>query len=164
MAVLQDALDASGKPLPSSSNPNDAAIMLRPDVMKGMRWGLTLSLMTDVDYQMILGGNHNTRWWYDEFDGGDGIRRRGYLGRPLGPPVVLSNGLYRRNFENGIALNNSSSEAQTVELGGVFKKLRGPQNPGLKDGYRSDRSRFLLTTGSSSSALPRSRCHHPRHR
>lgn len=102
--------------------------------MKSMRWGLTLSLMTDVYYQIILGGNHNTRWWYDEFDGGEGIRQRGYLGQPLGAPVSLAIRVYRRDFQNGLALNNSTSQGQTIQLSGVFKKLRGTQNPGLNDG------------------------------
>jgi Hypothetical glycosyl hydrolase family 15 len=134
MAVLEDALDASDKPLPSPSNPNDPATMLRPDVMKSMRWGITLSLMTDVYYQIILGGNHNTRWWYDEFDGGEGIHQRGYLGQPVGVPVSLAKGFYRRDFQNGLALNNSTPTAQTIQLGGAFKKLSGTQNPALNDG------------------------------
>jgi hypothetical protein len=108
--------------------------MLRSDVMKSMRWGLTLSLMTDVYYQIILGGDHNTRRWYDEFDGGEGIRHRGYLGQPLGVPVSLAKGVYRRDFQNGLALNNSAPTAQTMQLGGAFKKLSGTQNPALNDG------------------------------
>jgi hypothetical protein len=134
MAVYEEALDNSGNRLPAASNPNDPAIMLRSDVMRSMRWGLTLSLMTDVYFGMTLGGDHNTRWWYDEYDGGDGVRRRGYLGQPLGAPIVLANGLYRREFGNGIVLNNSSTATQTVSLGGTFKKLRGSQNPTLNNG------------------------------
>jgi hypothetical protein len=134
MAVYQDAFDASGKPIGNSSNPNDPSIMLRPDVMKSMRWGLTLSLMTDVYYEITLAGNHSTRWWYDEYDGGVGIRKRGYLGKPLGGPSVLSSAVYRRDYQNGIVLNNSSNAAQTINLGGTFKKLQGTQNPSLNNG------------------------------
>ena len=134
MAVYQSALDSSGTPLPAAANPNDPSIMLRPDVMKSMRWGLTLSLMTDVYYEINLGDANTTRWWYDEYDGGVGVRRRGYLGQPLGGPVHLAEGLYRRDFQNGLALNNSSTVAQTVQLAGTFVKLRGTQNPALNDG------------------------------
>jgi hypothetical protein len=134
MAVYQDALDATGKALGSSSNPNDPSIMLRPDVMKSMRWGLTLSLMTDVYYEITLAGNHSTRWWYDEYDGGVGIRKRGYLGKPLGGPTVLSSSVYRRDYQNGIVLNNSSNSTQTISLGGTFRKLKGTQNSSLNDG------------------------------
>jgi hypothetical protein len=101
--------------------------------MKSMRWGLTLSLMTDVYYQIILGGDHNTRWWYDEFDGGEGIRDRVNLGQPLGVPVSLAKGVYRRD-QNALALDNSAPTAQTIQLGGAFKKLSGTQNPALNDG------------------------------
>jgi hypothetical protein len=134
MAVYQEALDASGKRLAGSSNPNDPSIMLRPDVMKSMRWGLTLSLMTDVYYEITLDGNHSTRWWYDEYDGGVGVRKRGYLGKPLGGPAVLSSSIYRRDYQNGIVLNNSSNSSQTISLGGSFRKLQGTQNPSLNNG------------------------------
>jgi hypothetical protein len=134
MAVYQDATDAAGKQLPGSSNPNDPSIMLRPDVMKSMRWGLTLSLMTDVYYEIVLAGNHTTHWWYDEYDGGVGVRKRGYLGKPLGGPTVLSSAVYRRDYQNGIVLNNSSNAGQTISLGGTFKKLQGTQNPSLNNG------------------------------
>src|SRR5262249_29107787 len=161
MAVYEEALDASGNRLPASSNPNNPAIMLRSDVMRSMRWGLTLSLMTDVYFGMTLGGDHNTRWWYDEYDGGDGIRRRGYLGQPLGAPIVLANGLYRREFTNGIVLNNSSIGTQTIQLGGTFKKLRGSQNPTLNNGASvtsvtipAHDGIILLRTGSATSPPP----------
>lgn len=134
MAVIQNALDANGNMLPNSSNPNDPAIMLGASAMRSMRWGLTLSLMTDVYYAIHLASNHDTRWWYDEYDGGEGVRRRGYLGQPLSAPVKLADGLYRRDFQSGIALNNSSAASQTVQLGGAFTKLRGTQNPTLNDG------------------------------
>ena len=49
-------------------------------------------------------------------------------------PSQLSPGVYRRDFDNGIALNNSSTSAQTIQLGGSFKKLQGPQNPSLNNG------------------------------
>jgi hypothetical protein len=108
--------------------------MLDPCVMRSMRWGLTLALMTGLYYEILVYRMHGTRWWYDEFDGGEGVRRRGYLGQPVGGPVKLPNGVYRRNFTNGIALNNATSATQTVALGGTFKKLRGTQNPSLNNG------------------------------
>jgi hypothetical protein len=134
MAVLMDAVDANGNELSAVSNPNDPAIMLRADVMKSMRWGLTLSLMTDVYFEPTIAGNHTTKWWYDEFDGGTGIRQRGYLGQPVGVPSQPSTSIYRRDFANGIALNNSSTAATTIQLGGTFKKLQGTQNPSLNNG------------------------------
>ena len=109
--------------------------MLDPSVMRSMRWGFSLALMTGAYYEIHVNGNHDTRWWYDEYDGGKGVRRRGYLGQPLGPPVKLrSGGIWRRDFEHGIALNNSTSGSVTIDLKKPFRHLRGTQNPSLNDG------------------------------
>ena len=138
MAVLQDATDIDGQILRwPHSDPNTQESMTRPDVLRSMRWGLTLSLMTGVYYELrgdFYGPVHDVRWWFDEFDGGIGVRRRGYLGQPLGSYRRLADGVYRRDFERGIALNNSSSKAQTIALRGTFRKLRGTQDPVLNDG------------------------------
>jgi hypothetical protein len=135
-ATMQSALrcDGSKLELPAGVNPNQSAYMLDPCTMKSMRWGLTLALMAGVYYEIYGWPNHGSRWWYDEYDGGEGVRKRGYLGQPLGGPVRLANGVYRRDFQHGIALNNSGSTSQTVSLGGVFQKLRGTQNPTLNNG------------------------------
>jgi hypothetical protein len=138
MAATQTATDSSGKVLVwPNADPNTDAAMVRPDVLRSMRWGLTLSMMVGVYYELrgdYFGPAHNVHWWFDEYDGGVDIRRRGYLGRPLGPYKKLGDGVYRRDFQGGIALNNSSSEARTIGLGGTFKRLRGTQDPSLNDG------------------------------
>jgi putative glycosyl hydrolase-like family 15 (GHL15) protein len=104
-------------------------------VMRSMRWGLTLALMAGAYYEIIVDDRHATLWWYDEYDGGKGIRRRGYLGQPLGPSVRLrTGGVWRRDFEQGIALNNSTSKSVSIELKKQYRRLRGTQNPRLNDG------------------------------
>jgi hypothetical protein len=135
-AAMQSALRCDGTrlELPQGVNPNQNAYMLDACTMRSMRWGLTLALMAGVYYEIYGWPYHGSRWWYDEYDGGEGVRKRGYLGQPLDGPVRLPNGVYRRDFENGVALNNSSSESQTVELGPAFRKLRGTQNPALNNG------------------------------
>jgi hypothetical protein len=92
-----------------------------------MRWGLTLSLMASTYYAAPDEG------WYDEYWGG-ALNKRGYLGQPTSPPVKLGNGIWRRDFTNGIALNNSTASAQTVSLGGSFRHLQGSQAPSVNDG------------------------------
>jgi hypothetical protein len=136
LATMHNAQRCDGAlfQLPAGTNPNQNAYMLDPCVMRSMRWGLTLALMTGLYYEILVYRMHGTRWWYDEFDGGEGVRRRGYLGQPLGGPVKLPSGVYRRNFQNGIALNNSTASARTVSLNGTFKKLRGTQNRTLNNG------------------------------
>jgi hypothetical protein len=138
LAVMQRALTADGSPLELSQgiDPNSEAYMLDPAVMRSMRWGLTLAMMGDAYYEIFVDRMHHTRWWYDEFDGGEGIRRRGYLGQALSAPRLLAPGVRQRDFENGIALNNSSDAMQAVRLGGDFWKLTGTQNPSLNDGSR----------------------------
>jgi hypothetical protein len=136
LAVLQRALRCDGSPLrlPTGSEPNRDALMLDRCVMKSMRWGLTLALMTGAYYEIQAWPDHGTRWWYDEYDGGVGVRERGYLGDARGAARRLADGLYRRDFDHGVALHNSSDRAHRVELGGSFKKLRGSQNPTLNNG------------------------------
>jgi hypothetical protein len=93
-----------------------------------MRWGLTLSMMASMYF-----APSSMSTWYDEFWGGV-INQRGYLGQPSGPAVKLASGVYRRDFQNGIALNNSTGSTQTVNLGGTFRHLTGTQVPTLNDG------------------------------
>jgi hypothetical protein len=45
------------------------------------------------------------------------------------------NRVWRRDFDNGIALvNPKGNGVQTVSLGGTFKHLTGAQNPSFNDG------------------------------
>jgi hypothetical protein len=138
LAILQKATDSNGKVVVwTQGNCNTPAAMLRPDVLRSMRWGLTFSMMSGGYYELIgnwHGNAHDCRWWFDEYDGGEGVRKRGYLGQPLGPYKKLADGVYRRDFQNGIAINNSSGDSQTIPLGGTFRKLKGTQDPTLNDG------------------------------
>jgi Hypothetical glycosyl hydrolase family 15 len=136
LLALQNALDMKGDRLtiPSGANPNDPRYMLDPGVMQSMRWGLTLAMMNGAYYELLLNANQDTSWWYDEYDGGKGVRRRDYLGRALGTPVQIRSGVWRRDFEHGIALNNSTSAAVRINLKKPFRHLRGSQNPRLNNG------------------------------
>jgi hypothetical protein len=137
VAVVQDAFACDGSELrvPAGSDPNASRYMLDPCAMRSMRWGLTLALMTGAYYE-IKSNRHSSRWWYDEFDGGAGVRRRGYLGRPVTRPRSPAPGIFKRRFANGIVINNSSSSRRTVRLGGTYRHLSGRQNPRLNDGSR----------------------------
>ncbi|HEY5482869.1 MAG TPA: hypothetical protein VIK31_03530, partial [Propionibacteriaceae bacterium] len=42
--------------------------------------------------------------------------------------------VYRRDYDNGIALVNPTDAAVTVDLGGTFRKIRGTQAPAINDG------------------------------
>ena len=120
--------------IPSPIDPDQNVYMLDPCVMKSMRWGVTIAALTDAYHAVYPYNRHGANWWYDEFDGGVGLRKRGYLGLALGDPQKLANGVYRRDFQNGIVLNNSTAATQTVALGATYKKLLGTQNPSLNNG------------------------------
>jgi hypothetical protein len=133
----EKALTNSGDLLsiPSGADPNGSTYMLDPGVMRSMRWGLTLALMAGAYFEIVVNGRDDTYWWYDEYDGGKGIRRRGYLGEASGPPVRLrADRVWRRDFERGIALNNSTSKSVIIDLKSKYRRLRGAQNPRLNDG------------------------------
>ncbi len=99
-----------------------------------VRWGLTLSMMASMYYMApITDPYSNPDPWYDEYWGG-ALNQRGYLGPALGAAVKLANGVWRRDFENGIALNNSTGSTQTVSLGGTFRHLTGTQVPTVNNG------------------------------
>jgi hypothetical protein len=104
-----------------------------PTDYASLRWGDSLATIAGAYYEAYV-DSHEDRLWYDEYDGGVGVRRRHWLGAPLSPPGKLGNGVWRRDFQYGVVLNNSTSSAQTVPLGGAFQRLRGTQDPSLNDG------------------------------
>lgn len=133
-AVEQAAMNADGTVASRGGDPNDPAYMLDAGVMKGMRWGLTLALQTGAYFEVNPDQKHDARWWYDEYDGGVGVRQRGYLGQPLTGPRKLRNGLWRRDFDAGLALNNSTDSPLVIPLEAPYRRLLGTQNPALNDG------------------------------
>jgi hypothetical protein len=101
-----------------------------------VRWGFTLSLMASMYYMAPISDPYkNPDPWYDEYWGGS-LNRRGYLGRPTGPPVKLKSGIWRRDFRAGVALNNSTGSPQTVDLHGTFRHLSGRQDRAVNTGKR----------------------------
>jgi hypothetical protein len=124
-ATLMNALNCDGTNfvIPSGADPNQDQYMLNSCVMKSMRFGLTEALLTDAYFEFYPYNTHPAEWWYDEYDGGVGVRKRGYLGKPTGDPQTLTNGVWRRDFDNGIALNNPTTSSQTVNLETTYKHL-----------------------------------------
>jgi hypothetical protein len=101
---------------------------------KKMRYGLTSALLGNGYYGFDNGDqSHNEIWWYDEYEAS--------LGNPAGEPVnvktgskVLSEGVWRRDFNNGMVLVNSSNKDEYIELGGEYEKLHGTQDSWVNDG------------------------------
>lgn len=83
----------------------------------------------------------NTATWpnIDEFWGGS-LNLGGYLGNPLNTAQgqvqtsAWSNNVWRRDFDNGIALWNASSSPQTINVGGTHYRIRGSLEPTINTG------------------------------
>jgi hypothetical protein len=103
---------------------------------QGMRYGLCSALLGNAYYYYDLGVNtqtYNTVTTFDEFNSN--------LGASLAAPLVFpgaaawQKGVYRRDFENGIALvNPKGNGARTVTLETSYKHLKGTQDPAVNNG------------------------------
>jgi len=101
-----------------------------PTNYQSMRYGLTSCLMNDGYYNFTSNtSTYSGVYWFDEFNAN--------LGQPVGatPTGAWQNGVWRRDFTNGIALvNPKGNGTQTVQLGGTFVKIKGTQAPSVNNG------------------------------
>lgn len=95
-----------------------------------MLFGLTTALLFDCYYGMTFGDWYYIMLWYDEFETD--------LGYGIAEPFELSNGLWARYFEKGVAVCNPTGAMQTISPsdldGRIYYRLRGGQNPELNNG------------------------------
>jgi hypothetical protein len=100
---------------------------------QGMRYGLATCLMDDGYYSYTDKAKGYTGVpWFDEYDA--------KLGRATSPPptVAWQKGVWRRDFENGIALvNPRGNGAQDVTLEEEFKRISGRQAPTVNSGQNA---------------------------
>ncbi len=106
----------------------------RQDDYAKMRYCLASALLGDGYFSFDYGDQaHNQTWWYDEYDLS--------LGKPLnsaynvltGSTKIVA-GVWRRDFQNGIALVNSGDTAKTIDLGDEFEKIHGSQDEATNSG------------------------------
>lgn len=94
-----------------------------------MRFGLTSALMNNGYFSYSeLNGNYRSIPWFDEFDID--------LGQPLDGPQTApwQNGVYRREFTNGLVLVNPTQSSRTVTVGPGFMRIKGKQAPAVNNG------------------------------
>jgi len=99
---------------------------------QGMRYGLASCLMDNAYYTYNASSNYNDLPWFDEYNA--------KLGQATSPPTTSAwqNGVYRRDFENGIALVNPKGNGpRTVTLESPFKRLSGTQAPSVNNGQNA---------------------------
>jgi hypothetical protein len=111
---------------------------------QAMRYGLAATLMNDGYYYAntnpnVYDDSASARLWFDEFDGGG--RGVGYLGQPLSSTAgavqtaAWSNGVWKREFANGIVLwNPKGNGQQTITLDKPYYRLKGNQDPAVNSG------------------------------
>jgi hypothetical protein len=102
---------------------------------QGMRYGLTSSLMDNAYYYFNVTGPGGGAiiTWFDEFNFNLGPATSAAYS--AGTMTPYQNGVYRRDFENGIALvNPKGNGTQTVTLETSYKHLSGTQAPTVNNG------------------------------
>ncbi len=102
---------------------------------KKVRYALASTLLGDGFFSFDFGEtDHGQLWRYDEEDT--------RLGAPTGPATNVASptdrrlrpSVWRRDFQNGIALVNASATTQTVRFKEEFEKIRGTQDAQTNDG------------------------------
>jgi hypothetical protein len=99
-----------------------------PTNYQGMRYGLATCLMDDGYYEFI-GTDYHTILWFDEYNAS--------LGQATSPPPTAAwqSGVWRRDFQNGIALVNPKGNGiQTVTLETSYQRIKGTQVPSINNG------------------------------
>ncbi|GAF50725.1 hypothetical protein RW1_095_03500 [Rhodococcus wratislaviensis NBRC 100605] len=116
-----------------------------PREFQRARYFLAATLMQN-GYWAPMGADYSETVYYDEMDGG-GLGR-GYLGQPVManpcPAALegsyadgfgsLGDGVFRRDFEHGTVLLNTSGTARDVSLDLPLRRLRGTQDPVTNNG------------------------------
>lgn len=103
-----------------------------------LRFGLTSALLGDGYFSFDHGDQaHEQTWWYDEYS----VK----LGQPTSAPYNLlapnnnkiQAGLWRRDFDYGVAVVNSTNKRQLYSLNKEeLEKIRGSQAPLINNGQR----------------------------
>jgi hypothetical protein len=108
------------------------------DNYRKMRFSLGSALLGNASFSFDYGVNdHSQTWWYDEYEVA--------LGKAVSAPVNIldkknntyKDGLWRRDFENGIVVVNSTAQNQNYVLTNeVLDKINGKQDRTVNNGAR----------------------------
>jgi hypothetical protein len=126
---------------------------------RGFRYGFASCLMDNGYYEFSLAADaYSGTFWFDEFN-----TKLGYA-TSSPPTAAWQKGVYRRDFDNGIALiNPRGNGVQTVQLETSYHKISGTQDPVTNNGQTvqtvtlQDRDGIILlrTTATAVSAQPK---------
>jgi hypothetical protein len=103
-----------------------------------LRFSLGSALLGTGNFSFDYGVNdHSQTWWYDEYET--------TLGKAISAPLnildknnkTFKKGLWRRDFENGVIIVNSTDQNQNyVFTDETFNKLSGDQDPNINNGAK----------------------------
>jgi hypothetical protein len=105
---------------------------------RAMRFGLTSALLGDGYFSFDYGDqSHQQLWWYDEYDMKLGQAQSSYYNLLDINNDYIKAGLWRRDFENGVAIVNSTDKDQLyIFKNEEFEKLRGQQDAATNNGTK----------------------------
>lgn len=98
------------------------------------RYAFASALMDDAYFSAST--DYNQIIWFDEFDLA-GTSTTKWLGKALQGPQssAWQNGVYRRDFQNGVVLvNPKGNGTQTVTIGAGYHRINGIQDPTVNNG------------------------------
>jgi len=100
-----------------------------PTDYRFFRYGYTSCLLDDGYFSFTdKAVEYSSVPWFDEYDHKLGHARSGP------PATAWTEGVWRRDFENGIVLVNPTFSAKTVKLEAGLRRLRGNQDRAINDG------------------------------
>ncbi len=102
------------------------------------RFGLSSTLLGDgyysFDYDIT---NHAQLWWYDEYDVNLGLAQSKPYNILKNGSTKIEPGLWRRDFENGLVILNSTDKKQNFVFSKEeFEKIKGNQDPKINNGLK----------------------------
>lgn len=114
-----------------------------------MRFGLASTLLGDGYFSFDFGDQkHEQTWWYDEYDVVLGRAESAYYNLLDLNNDYIQPGLWRRDFENGITVVNSTNKNQLyIFKQEQFEKIAGTQDRNTNDGSKVNYVRLLPNDG-----------------
>lgn len=132
-ALTQYALISQDAPYPliNSNNQNSDEIDYQ-----NFRYGLASALLYDGYFNYDRGdASHDENWWFDEYSTALGAAvSSAYNTLNTDHPNKIQEGVWRRDFANGLVLVNSTDTKRTVNLETGYEKINGTQDPEVNDG------------------------------
>lgn len=103
-----------------------------------LRYSLTSALLGNSYFSFDYGpADHAQFWWYDEYEIDLGTRQGIAYNLLEKNNTVIKNGLWRRDFKNGIALVNSTDKEQNyIFIKEEFDRIRGIQDLKINNGEK----------------------------